>query len=146
MKKKHFILILICILAFSFCEDKVVDTVDDELPPPNVPGKNAVAGNTTSLLFWFGIDSDSIYNSMKTGYKVGEDVWISGRVVPDETNIHGFYLDPSTIEVFESADYQMRSTVGLIKENPGYYAQNGKANSFTEHAWALKVQIFKYNN
>ena len=87
---------------------------------------------------WIGVDDPTIMDQIQANkFTAGMKV-IAGKIKADPTQIHGFYLDPSTISYLKGDYFDIVTSIDQVESDPAYYEPGGAGG---KPEWGLPLDI-----
>jgi hypothetical protein len=92
-------------------------------------------------LLWVGINDPQVAQQAAALTAGNAQYWVVGRVVPDSSQRHCFYLDPNTVGLAEITIEAMQTTVEQVSRRPQHFAPGGGGGF---DAWALSARLIQF--
>jgi hypothetical protein len=92
-------------------------------------------------LMWVGINNPQVAQQAAAVAASNAQQWVVGRVVPDSSQRHCFYLDPNTVSLAEVTAEGIQTNIEQVSRRPGYYAPGGGGGF---NAWALSARLIQF--
>jgi hypothetical protein len=92
-------------------------------------------------LMWVGINDPATAQQAAALAASGAQRWVLGRIVPDPSQKHCFYLDPSAVSFAEVTAEGIQTTVEQIERQPSHFAPGGAGGFDT---WAISGRLLEF--
>jgi hypothetical protein len=92
-------------------------------------------------LLWVGINDPQVAQQAAALAAGNSQQWVVGRIVPDNSQRHCFYLDPNTVSLAEVTAEGIQTNVEQVSRRPSFYTPGGGGGF---NAWALSARLIQF--